>query len=222
MRLEPSIILPGLALGLSPFIMQATESAISICFNSSLYRYGGDLAVGAMTILTSVMQFSMLPLQGLTQGAQPIVSYNYGAKNAERVKKTVRLLLISCLIYSTLMWGMVQLFPQVFIQIFNNDPELIDYTSHAIRIYMAVSCLFGAQIACQQTFISLGNAKSSLFLALLRKVMLLIPLIYILPLLMKNKETAVFLAEPVADFLAVCTTVTLFSIQFRKAIQNLE
>lgn len=222
MKLEPAIILPGLALGLSPFIMQATESAISICFNSSLYRYGGDLAVGAMTILTSVMQFSMLPLHGLTQGAQPIMSYNFGAKNRDRVKKTFLLLLICCLVYSTVLWGAVQLFPEFFIRIFNSDVQLLSYTTRALRIYMAVNCVFGAQIACQQTFISIGNAKSSLFLALLRKVILLIPLIYILPFFMQDKETAVFLAEPIADILAVTTTVVLFSIQFRKALKGLE
>lgn len=222
MKLEPAIVLPGIALGLSPFIMQATESAISICFNASLYRYGDDLAVGAMTILTSVMQFSMLPLQGLTQGAQPIISYNYGAGNSKRVRKTFTLLLLSCMIYSTAMWGAVQLFPEFFIKIFNNDPDLLVYTSRAVKIYMAVSCIFGAQIACQQTFIAIGNAKSSLFLALLRKIILLIPLIYILPALMQDQETAVFLAEPVADFLAVVTTVSLFTYQFRKALRKLD
>ena len=222
MKLEPAIILPGIALGLSPFIMQATESAISICFNSSLYRYGGDLAVGAMTIMTSVMQFSMLPLQGLTQGAQPIISYNYGALNSERVKKTFKLLLTSCLIYSTFLWASVQLFPEFFIRIFNNDPALLAYTSSAIRIYMAVSLVFGAQLACQQTFIAIGNAKSSLFLALLRKVFLLIPLIFILPGILPDKQIAVFLAEPAADTLAVITTVSLFAYQFRKALKKLD
>ena len=222
MKLEKGIILPGIALGLSPFIMQATESAISICFNSSLLKYGGDLAVGAMTILTSVMQFSMLPLHGLTQGAQPIVSYNYGAGNTVRVKKTFKLLLTSCLVYSTVLWVAVQLFPGFFVQIFNNDPQLLIYTSRALRIYMGVTCVFGAQIACQQTFISIGNARSSLFLALLRKVILLIPLIYILPFFIQDKEIAVFLAEPVADILAVTATVTLFTIQFKKVLRRLE
>ncbi|MBU5626820.1 MATE family efflux transporter [Oscillibacter sp. MSJ-2] len=222
LKLSGKIILPCVALGLAPFIMQSTESLIAVCFNSSLLKYGGDLAVGAMTILTSVMQFSMLPLQGLTQGAQPIISYNYGAKNAGRVRGTFRLLLICCLVYSTALWGAVQLFPQGFIEIFNNEPELVAFTVHALRIYMAVSFVFGAQLACQQTFIALGNAKSSLFLALLRKIILLIPLIYLLPALMADKTTAVFLAEPVADFLAVSTTVTLFTIQFKKAMHRLD
>ncbi|QNL45859.1 MATE family efflux transporter [Oscillibacter hominis] len=222
LKLSGKIILPCVALGLAPFIMQSTESLIAVCFNSSLLKYGGDLAVGAMTILTSVMQFSMLPLQGLTQGAQPITSYNYGAKNAARVREAFRLLLISCMVYSVALWGAVQLFPKGFIEIFNSEPELVAFTVHALRIYMAVSFVFGAQLACQQTFIALGNAKSSLFLALLRKIILLIPLIYLLPALIADKTTAVFLAEPVADFLAVSTTVTLFTIQFKKAMHRLD
>ncbi|MEG2652688.1 MAG: MATE family efflux transporter [Ruthenibacterium sp.] len=221
--LKAGIVLPAVALGLSPFIMQATESLLAVCFNASLLKYGGDIAVGAMTILTSVMQFSMLPLQGLSQGAQPILSYNYGAGNAQRVRDTFKLLLISCLAYSTALWALAQLFPQMFVLIFNNDPELLVFASHALRVYMAVSLVFGAQIACQQTFIALGNAKSSLFLALLRKIFLLIPLIYILPLFFSaaNKTTAVFLAEPVADLLAVGTTVVLFTIQFKKSMKLL-
>ena len=216
---DPKIFLPSMALGLSPFIMQATESLISVCFNSSLLKYGGDTAVGSMTILTSVMTFSILPLQGLCQGAQPIISYNYGAKSADRVKKAFRLTLISCLVYSFAMWALVMLFPQAFIKLFNTDLELVAFASNALRIYMAVNCVFGAQIACQQTFISLGNAKCSLFLALLRKIILLIPLIYILPAFIADKTTAVFMAEPVADIIAVSCTSILFWHEFRKAIK---
>lgn len=221
LRLSKNIILPSIALGLAPFIMQATESLIAVCFNSSLLKYGGDIAVGAMTILTSVMQFSMLPLTGLTQGGQPIISYNYGAKNAERVKKAFKLLLIACVVYSTILWAGAMFVPKAFVLIFNNDPELIEFTIPALRIYMAVSCIFGVQIACQQTFIALGNAKTSLFLALLRKVILLIPLIYIMPIFMENKTTAVFTAEPVADMLAVATTAILFIIQFKKSMKEI-
>ena len=221
LRLSKEIILPSILLGLAPFIMQSTESLIAVCFNSSLLKYGGDIAVGAMTILTSVMQFSMLPLTGLTQGGQPIISYNYGAKNPERVKKAFKILLISCVVYSFVLWGLAMITPRTFVLIFNNDPELVDFTSHALRIYMAVSCVFGVQIACQQSFIALGNAKTSLFLALLRKILLLVPLIYIMPLFMANKTTAVFMAEPVADILAVSTTAILFFIQFRKAMKEI-
>ncbi len=219
--LSKDIIIPSLILGLSPFIMQATESLIAVCFNSSLLKYGGDIAVGAMTILTSVMQFSMLPLNGLTQGGQPIISYNYGAKNSDRVKKAFKILLISCLSYSIILWALVMVTPKSFVLIFNNDPELVTFTSRALRIYMAVSGVFGIQIACQQSFIALGNAKTSLFLALLRKIILLIPLIYIMPMFISDKTTAVFMAEPVADLLAVTTTAILFFIQFRKSMQEI-
>ena len=222
LRPRASVVLPCLALGLSPFIMQSTESLIAVCFNSSLLKYGGDIAVGAMTVLTSIMQFAMMPLQGLTQGAQPIISYNYGARNAQRVRDAFRVLLRSCLAYSLAMWALVQLFPQVFAKIFNNSPELVEYTAWALRIYMAASGIFGIQIACQQTFVSLGNAKTSLFLAVLRKIILLIPLIYILPSFFANKVFAVFLAEPVADALAVTTTAIMFAIQFQPAMEKLE
>lgn len=221
LHLSKDIIIPSIILGLSPFIMQSTESLIAVCFNSSLLKYGGDIAVGAMTILTSVMQFSMLPLTGLTQGGQPIISYNYGAKNSTRVKKTFSLLLISCVSYSFILWALAMITPRSFVLIFNNDPELVEFTIRALRIYMAVSCIFGIQIACQQSFIALGNAKTSLFLAVLRKVILLIPLIYIIPMFMSDKTTAVFMAEPVADLLAVTTTSILFFIQFRKSMKEI-
>lgn len=221
LRIDPKILLPTLALGLSPFIMQSTESLIAVIFNSSLQKYGGDLAVGAMTILTSVMQFSLLPLVGLTQGAQPIISFNYGARNRERVKRSFLLLLKSCLAYSSFVWGAVMFFPQIFIRAFTSNIDLINLTIPSIRIFMAVSLIFGIQIACQQTFISLGNAKTSIFLALLRKLILLIPLVYILPLFFENKVNAVFLAEPVADFIAVTVTSILFITQFRKILDEL-
>ena len=222
LRPEPKVFLPSLALGLSPFIMQSTESLLAVCFNSSLLKYGGDVAVGAMTVLTSIMQFAMMPLQGLSQGAQPIVSYNYGARNAQRVRDAFRCLLQACVIYSMTLWALVQLFPQVFGLIFNNKPELVEYAVWALRIYMGTSGLFGIQIACQQTFVALGNAKTSLFLAVLRKIILLIPLIYILPNFFADKAFAVFLAEPVADFLAVATTATMFATQFRRSMAELE
>ena len=218
----PSVFLPCIALGLSPFIMQSTESLISVCFNSSLLKYGGDLAVGAMTVLTSIMQLAMMPLQGLTQGAQPIISYNYGARNAQRVRDAFRCLLVSCVVYSMTLWALVQLFPQAFALIFNNDPSLVEYAAWALRVYMAATGIFGVQIACQQTFIALGNAKTSLFLAVLRKIILLIPLIFILPHFFTNKVFAVFLAEPIADVLAVCTTAAMFAIQFKKSMAELE
>lgn len=221
MKLQPKVFLPCLALGLSPFIMQSTESLIAICFNSSLLKYGGDIAVGSMTVLASIMQFCMLPLQGLTQGAQPIISYNYGAKNADRVKKAFSILLRCCLIYSFTLWILIMLLPKLFIGIFTPDVQLMDYAVKVVRIYMAASGIFGIQIACQQTFIALGNAKASLFLAILRKIILLIPLIFILPLFFEDKVSAVFLAEPIADALAVMTTSILFAVQFKKIMKNI-
>lgn len=216
MLLKKNIILPAVALGLSPFIMQFTESVLAVSFNTSLLKYGGDLAVGSMTILNSVNQFCMMPLNGLSQGAQPIVSYNYGAKNVDRVQKAFKLLLKVCVIYSVALWSISMFLPKVFVLIFTSDSELIKYTIWAIKIYMAGSCLFGIQIACQQTFIALGNAKKSIFLALLRKCILLIPLIYIFPLFIANKTFAVFFAEPVADVLAVMCTATMFYFEYRK------
>ena len=222
MRLIPRIILPSLALGLSSFVMQASESVISVCFNSSLLKYGGDTAVGAMTILTSVMQFAMLPLQGLGQGAQPIISYNYGAGNKNRVKSTFWLLLRCSLCYSILLWLCVMLFPGAFAALFTSDAVLLDFTRSALRIYMGSMCLFGIQMACQMTFTSLGKAKASILVAVMRKFILLIPLIFLMPrLLISNQTMAVYLAEPIADFLAVCFTCVLFTFQFRKVLASM-
>ena len=222
LRPVPSVFLPCMALGLSPFIMQSTESLIAVCFNSSLLKYGGDVAVGTMTVLTSIMQLAMMPLQGLSQGAQPIISYNFGARSAQRVREAFRCLLTSCITYSMVLWLLVQLFPRTFVLIFNNNPELVNYAAWALRIYMGATGNFGIQIACQQTLIALGNAKTSLFLAVLRKIILLIPLIYILPHFFADKVFAVFLAEPVADFLAVSTTALLFTCQFKRSMAQLE
>ena len=219
LKLVSKIVFPSLALGLSSFIMQASESVISVCFNSSLLKYGGDIAVGAMTILTSVMQFAMLPLQGLGQGAQPIISYNYGAGNKDRVKGAFKLLLKSSLCYSTLLWLFVMLSPDTFAAMFTSDAALLDFTRTALRIYMGSMFLFGIQMACQMTFTSLGNAKASILVAVMRKFILLIPLIYIMPhVLSSNRTMAVYMAEPIADFFAVTFTAILFTSQFKKAL----
>lgn len=223
LALDPKFILPSLALGLATFIMQASESVISVAFNSSLLKYGGDIAVGAMTILSSVMQFSMLPLQGLGQGAQPIISYNYGAGNKKRVKDTYFLLLKVSLCFSGLMWAGIQLFPEAFAGMFTSDPELLDYTAKAMRIYLAVSVIFGIQLACQMTFTSLGRAKASIMVAVMRKFVLLLPLIYLMPrIFAEDQARAVYMAEPVADVLAVSFTVVLFYFEFRRALRVLE
>ena len=222
MRLQGKIILPSIALGAAAFIMQASESVISICFNSSLLKYGGDIAVGAMTIMVSVMQFAMLPLQGIAQGAQPITSYNYGAKNADRVKKTFRLLLITCMTYSVTLWAAIMLFPKLFVGIFTPDKALIDFAAPMLQIYLGGVCLFGVQIACQMTFTSLGKATNSIIVAVVRKFVLLLPLIYIMPHMIADQTKGVYMAEPVADIVAVTFTAILFAFQFKKAMREIE
>ena len=218
-RIKPSVLAPVLALGVSPFIMQSTESLVNISFNSSLRTYGGDPAVGAMTICSSIMQvFSML-FQGLSQGAQPIIGFNFGAGNLDRVKKTFRLLFISSLIFSCSVWAAIQLFPGLFVSLFNDKPELVEIAVWTLRVYVACMFMMGIQFSCQQTFVALGEAKISLFLALLRKIILLIPLIYILPhILPGNQVFAVFLAEPIADFLAASTTGLIFLWRFPRIL----
>lgn len=208
--IDLKIMGPVLALGASPFIMQSTESLISVCFNTSLQKYGGDVAVGSMTILSSAMQASMMPLAGLCQGMQPIVSFSYGAKKMERVRRAFLLTLASCMVYATALWAVAVLFPRGLAGVFTSDEQLLSYASWTMPVYMGATCLFGIQIACQQTFVALGKSIHSLFLASLRKIILLVPLIYILPNFVENKVFGVFLAEPVADFLAVCATTILF------------
>ncbi len=219
-KIDWNIMKPVLALGVSPFIMSATESAINIAFNMQLSRFGGDVAGGAMTILSSIMQLQMMPVQGVSQGAQPIMSFNFGAGNMDRVKKTYKLLLCCCLCYTMIFWWLVQMFPQVFVGIFNKSPELLETTTWALRIYMAVSGMFGIQMAVQQTFVSLGQAKLSLFIACLRKIILLIPLIFILPVFFRDKVFAVFLAEPVSDFISVTVAATLFLVNIKKILSD--
>lgn len=222
MHLEAKVILPCLALGLAAFIMQSSESIISVSFNTSLLKYGGDIAVGAMTILSSINMFAMLPLQGLGQGAQPIVSYNYGAKEAKRVRGAFRLLLKSSLIYATALWLIIMLLPQVFTSLFTTNAELAAFTQSAMRRYFAVMFMFGIQVACQMTFTAIGSAKSSIAVAVVRKFVLLLPLIYLMPALFPaDKAMAVYLAEPAADFIAVTFTAILFSIQFKRAMDKL-
>ena len=224
MKIDPKLVLPCIALGSAHFIMQASESVISVCFNTSLRTYGGDIAVGAMTILTSVMQFAMLPLQGLAQGAQPIISYNFGARNKERVKGIFRLLLTCSLVYSMTIWAAVMLFPRGFASIFSSEAALLDFTAPALRIYCAVLGIFGIQIACQMTFVSLGKAVASMAVAIMRKFVLLLPLIYIVPTFFDEagKTTGVYLAEPIADILAVTFTAILFGFVFKNALKSID
>ena len=222
LRIKARVVLPCIALGSAMFVLQVSESVISVAFNSSLLKYCGDVAVGAMTILASVMQFAMLPMQGIGQGAQPITSYNYGAKNVDRVKKTFRLLLIICLIYSVVVGTSAILFPRAFAGVFCSDSALLDFTARALRIYMCGMVIFGIQIACQMTFVSIGNALCSVIVAVMRKFILLLPLIYIVPHFVADKTTGVYLAEPIADVISVIFTAILFAVQFKKAIGKLQ
>ena len=210
------MLLPCIGLGIAPFIMTSTESLLVLCFNSSLLKYGGDLAVGAMTILSGIMQFAMLPMQGLTQGGQPIISYNYGAKNKERVKEAFRLQTICTFTYAAILCILIELAPSAFVAVFTSDPELSELACWALRIYMAAVALMGLQVSCQQTFIAFGNSKTSAFLAIFRKILVLIPLIFLLPTFIEDKVFAVFLAEPIADVIAVMTTVTLFFREMKR------
>lgn len=219
-RLQKDIILPCLALGVSTFVMLSTESILSISFTSSLSRYGGDIAVGAMTIITSISQLATLPLQGICQGGQPIMSYNFGAGNKDRVKKAFFTQFKVCAIFTTLFCIIVTAFPRVFAGIFSNNTELITYTAWALRIYMAGIFSLGFQVCCQQSFMALGQAKVSLLLACLRKLILLIPLIFILPLFIQNKVFAVFLAEPISDILAAIITTLTFLSRFNKILDK--
>lgn len=220
LRLEKSIVVPSLALGSSSFIMLATESLLSISFTSSLSRYGGDLAVGAMTIITSVSQLILMPLQGICQGGQPIISYNFGAGNKERVKKAFFTQFKVCVIFAFICWGAVMLVPQIFAGIFTSNASLVEYTAWALRIYMAGIFSLGFQLSCQQSFMALSQAKISLFLACLRKIVLLIPLIFILPLFFSDKVFAVFLAEPVSDILAAIVTTGAFLTRFNQILEK--
>lgn len=221
MKLKANVIVPCVLLGLATFIMQASESAIAICFNSSLQHYGGDLEVGAMTILTSVMQFAMMPMQGVAQGAQPIISYNFGAKNKSRVKSIFKLLLVVCLTYSLILFACIMLFPKTFAGIFTDNQDLVNFASRMLRVYCAGIGIFGIQIACQMTFVSIGSSLSSILVAVFRKLIVLIPLIYLVPLMIENKILGVYLAEPIADVSAVIFTIILFSFKFKKSLKSI-
>lgn len=220
LKLDVKVIVPCLMLGISSFVMLSTESILSISFTSSLSRYGGDIAVGAMTIITSVSQLVLMPLQGICQGGQPIISYNFGARKNDRVKKAFFTEFKVCIIYSVLCWMAIMIIPRVFAGMFTSDTALVEYTTWALRIYMAGIFSLGFQICCQQSFMALGQAKISLFLACLRKIILLIPLIFILPLFMDNKVFAVFLAEPISDIIAAMVTTIAFLSQFNKILKN--
>lgn len=220
LRLKEDIIGPCLALGISSFVMMSTESILSISFTSSLSKFGGDVAVGAMTIITSTSQLILMPVQGICQGGQPIISFNYGANKNDRVKKAFFTQFKVCIIFTCVCWVIMMLFPQIFAGMFTSDAELVKYTAWALRIYMAGIFSIGFQISCQQSFMALGQAKVSLILACLRKLILLIPLIFILPLILPDKVFAVFLAEPVSDIIAAAVTTTVFMVKFNGILEH--
>ncbi len=222
MRLDKQIILPCLGLGLGPFVMQATDALLNIAFNSSLQHYGGDVAVGCMTISSTIQQMVWIPVQGIGQGAQPIISYNYGAGNADRIRKTFKCMLTVSMNVLTVFWLFVQLSPTTFIRIFSNSEDIIAMAGWTLRVYMAVFCMFSIQMSVQQTFTALGKAKASLFIACLRKIILLILLIFILPHFFDNKVFAVFLAEPVSDSISITASIITFKIVFGKTMQQLD
>ncbi len=220
LKLVPSVILPCLGLGVSTFVMLSTESILSVSFTSSLAKFGGDVAVGAMTVLTSINQLVTMPLSGICQGGQPLISYNYGARKFDRVKEAFFCQFFTCTAYSTLFWLLLMLFPNVFAGIFTNNVELVDYTAWALKVFLACGFSVGFQISCQQTFMALGQAKISLVMALLRKVILLIPLIFLLPNFFEAKAFAVFLAEPVSDLIAATVTTAMFFRFFRRMLKK--
>ena len=218
--LRREVILPCLGLGISSFVMLSTESILSISFTSSLQRFGGDLAVGAMTVLTSINQLVTMPLMGICQGGQPLISYNYGARKPERVREAFYCQFGVCVGYTVVFWLALMVFPNVFAGIFTSDQALVSYTAWAIRIFLCGIFSVGFQISCQQAFMALGQAKVSLLLACLRKLVLLIPLIFILPLFLEDKVFAVFVAEPVSDILAATVTTVTFFRFFRKQMRK--
>lgn len=198
------------SLGIAPFAMQATESLVIISLNSQLAKFGGDLAVGAMTIMSSINQLVLLPNLGFTQGSQPIISYNLGAKNLSRVRNTFKLTVLVCSTYTLIIYLLIHNIPEVFVSLFNNDPELMKITVDSIRIFFAGIIILGFQVSCQTTTLALGEAKISLFIATLRKVILLIPLIFILPNFFEDKMFAILVSAPIADFVTVIITAILF------------
>ena len=215
-RFDKKLLLPCVLLGTSPALMQLTENMVAISFNTSLQKYGGDMAVASMSILNSIMQFVMLLLPGLVQGAQPLLSYNLGAQNIPRVKKTFRLLLVCCVSGSCLIWLVCMTAPAVVAGIFTDDVDLIAYTEKSLRVYLAMLFIYGVQVACQYSFVALDQAKKAIFLTIWRKIILLIPLIFILPRILSGSVMGVYLAEPIADTIAVCTTAPMFFCYYRK------
>ncbi len=221
MKPDMKLLLPCLGLGLAPFVMQSTEAVINIAFNSSLQNYGGDIAVGTMTVATTIMQVIWTPAQGIAMGAQPIISFNYGAKNPDRCIKAIKTMLILTGIYFLSLWLTVEFFPKTLMGIFTDDSLLLE-NYNLIRIYVGATGFFFFQTTAQQGLVAVGKAKASLFIACLRKLILLVPLIYILPQFFENKVFAVFLAEPVSDTISIITASIIFIFVFGGEMKKLK
>lgn len=219
-RLESTTVKAILSLGISPFIMQLTECLVQLTFNNGMMKYGNDIYVALMSILFSMLQIVWMPISGLSQGVQPIIGYNYGARNLERVRHAFKLLFIANLAFSLIVVGFVEIFPQLFIRMFTEDTAIIEIGIPAVRVYMAGMAIMGAQSACQNTFLALGEAKTSLFLALLRKVILLLPLALILPRIADMGVWGLLIAEPVSDIIAVAVTTTMFAVSSRRLLKQ--
>lgn len=218
MRLDGKILGSVFSLGISPFTMNATESFISIVLNHGLQVYGGDLHVGAMTIMQSIMQLFSAPINGFTQGMTPIVSYNYGAKNFDRVKMLYRWMIGMCFGFRLLTTAMVMVFPGFYAGFFTEETGLVTLTGQVMPVFMAGMLVFGLQNGIQPTFLALGQAKISFFIAVLRKIVLLIPLAIILPRFVG--VMGVYLAEPISDFLSATTATVLFVLNIKKILSE--
>lgn len=217
MKPEPKLIGRILSLGTTGFIAAVTNSAVTMVYNSELSKIGGTVYVTAMTVISSVREVIIMPISGLTSGSQPVLSYNYGAKLYDRVKKGIKLLTISALIYQCFIWGLLMLIPGKFVRVFNGDPDLLNAAADSMRLFFCLTPFFALQMCGQTVFTSLGKTKYAVFFSLLRKAFIVIPLAYILPHLFGLGLNGVFLSEPVSDLLGggICY-VTMMCTVYRK------
>ena len=221
LRLQRDVSMRIMGLGVSTFIMNLTEAAISAVFNASLSRFGGDIYVTVMTVATSVSQLVFMPLSGFAQGAQPVTGYNYGAREYTRVKQCFWFLVKASVAYAVLAWLVLMIFPRQLIGIFNNDPTLMETAIPMFRVFFCMNFIMSLQMSAQNTFVAMGEAKKATFFALYRKVLLLIPLILILPRIGFG-ITGVFAAEPVADTISALTCFTTFLLTAYRKLGRME
>ena len=221
LRLQRDVSMRIMGLGVSTFIMNLTEAAISAVFNASLSRFGGDIYVTVMTVATSVSQLVFMPLSGFAQGAQPVTGYNYGAREYTRVKQCFWFLVKASVTYAVLAWLVLMIFPRQLIGIFNNDPTLMETAIPMFRVFFCMNFIMSLQMSAQNTFVAIGEAKKATFFALYRKVLLLIPLILILPRIGFG-ITGVFAAEPVADTISALTCFTTFLLTAYRKLGRME